>query len=135
MHGGTHAHIHPLYLAHPHPQNAVSQRTTAGRKLRRKVLQGAVMVFVTAGYSGKRFIFEKAHALGVKSIVLDAPDSWARLLEQEGQIAKFVPIDFNDADTVFDQCLAVSAVQRVVLRGLDGAGCAGRCWTGHCGAG
>lgn len=42
-----------------------------------QVLAGSVMVFVTAGYSGKRFIFEKAHSLGVKSIVLDAPDRWA----------------------------------------------------------
>jgi carnosine synthase len=32
------------------------------------------MVFVTAGYSGKRFIFERAKELGVRSVVLDGPD-------------------------------------------------------------
>lgn len=33
--------------------------------------------------------------------------SWVQMLEKEGKIAKFVPIDFNDAETVFDQCLKV----------------------------
>ena len=28
------------------------------------------MVFVTAGYSGKRFVFEKAKALGVSKLVI-----------------------------------------------------------------
>ena len=32
------------------------------------------MVFITAGYSGKKFIFDKAKQLGVKSIVVDGPD-------------------------------------------------------------
>jgi hypothetical protein len=36
-----------------------------------------------SGYSGKRFIFEKAHELGVRAIVLDGPDSWAQILEKE----------------------------------------------------
>jgi hypothetical protein len=38
------------------------------------VLRGTVVVFVTAGYSGKRFIFERAKELGVRSVVLDGPD-------------------------------------------------------------
>lgn len=59
---------------HTYTQDAVNNRNVAGRKLRRKVIAGSVMVFVTAGYSGKRFIFEKAHQLGIKSVVLDAPD-------------------------------------------------------------
>lgn len=61
------------------------------------------------GYSGKRFVFEKAAELGVKAIVLDAPDSWAQLMEGEGVISKFVPIDFSDAENVFDHCLEVRA--------------------------
>lgn len=55
-------------------QAIVSSRTADGRKMRRQVLKGAVMVFVTAGYSGKRFIFEKAKELGVRTVVLDGPD-------------------------------------------------------------
>ena len=38
------------------------------------MISGAVMVFITAGYSGKKFIFDKAKQLGVKSIVVDGPD-------------------------------------------------------------
>jgi hypothetical protein len=37
----------------------VTSRSVEGRRLRRHVLRGAVIVFVTAGYSGKRFIYEK----------------------------------------------------------------------------
>jgi hypothetical protein len=30
--------------------------------------------------SGKRFIFDKAHSLGVRTIIVDGPDSWAKSL-------------------------------------------------------
>lgn len=40
-------------------QDKVGSRTVEGRRLRRHVLKGAVIVFITAGYSGKKFIFEK----------------------------------------------------------------------------
>lgn len=40
-------------------QDKVGSRTLEGRRLRRHVLKGAVIVFITAGYSGKKFIFEK----------------------------------------------------------------------------
>ena len=55
-------------------QSAVTARNALGKKLRRQVISGAVMVFITAGYSGKKFIFDKAKQLGVKSIVVDGPD-------------------------------------------------------------
>ncbi len=42
------------------------------------MLKGSVIVFVTAGYSGKRFIFQKAKELGLRSVVLDGPDRCAR---------------------------------------------------------
>jgi len=87
------------------PLDRVGARTADGRRLRRHAIKGAVVAFVTAGYSGKRFIFEKAKELGVRAIILDASDSWAQLLVEEGVAEKFVPIDFSDADTVFEQCL------------------------------
>lgn len=43
------------------PQDKVGSRTLEGRRLRRHVLKGAVIVFITAGYSGKKFIFEKVN--------------------------------------------------------------------------
>jgi carnosine synthase len=87
------------------PLDRVGARTADGRRLRRHALKGAVVAFVTAGYSGKRFIFEKAKELGVRTIILDAADSWAQLLVEEGVAEKFVPIDFAESDTVFEQCL------------------------------
>lgn len=33
-----------------------------------------------AGYSGKKFIFDKAKELGVRVVVVDGPDSWAKSL-------------------------------------------------------
>lgn len=84
-------------------QDKVSERSVLGQKTRRSAVKGATLAFITAGYSGKRFIFEKAKELGVRSIVLDGPDSWVQLLETEGVIEKFVPIDFSNADTVFDR--------------------------------
>ncbi len=39
------------------------------------------------------------------------PCSWVQLLEKEGIIEKFVPIDFTDVDTVFDRCLKVWVCQ------------------------
>jgi hypothetical protein len=74
----------------------------------------------TTGYSGKRFVFEKAAELGVKAVVLDAPDSWAQLLEPEGVISAFVPIDFSDAESVFDRCLEGIKGAAARLGGLDG---------------
>jgi hypothetical protein len=43
----------------------------------------------------------------VKAIVLDGPDSWAQLMQREGTIAKFCPIDFSDAEHVFENCRKV----------------------------
>ena len=40
-------------------QDKVSSRSIDGLKLRRHLLRGAVVVFVTAGYSGKKFIFDR----------------------------------------------------------------------------
>lgn len=47
-------------------QAKVSAPTRAGRALRRSLLKGCVIVIVVAGYSGKRFIYERAHELGVR---------------------------------------------------------------------
>lgn len=58
--------------------------------------------------------------------MLDAPDSWAQLLEREGIIAKFIPIDFGDAEHAFDNCLKVcmgGGVSTWVGAEVAGQGC------------
>lgn len=50
-------------------QDQLSARSAEGRKLRRKVLRGTVLVCIVAGYHGKRFIYERAKELGIRCIV------------------------------------------------------------------
>ena len=69
----------PLNLLSSMPSDRVAARSMEGRRLRRHILRGAVIVFITAGYSGKRFIFEKAKELGVRSVIVDGPDSWSKV--------------------------------------------------------
>jgi carnosine synthase len=102
------------------PSNVVSSRSLEGRRLRRHVLRGAVIVFITAGYSGKRFIFEKAKELGVRSVIVDGPDSWSKSLVSEGIIENFISLDMSDAETVFDRALVAIQKLRKDLGELDG---------------
>lgn len=61
----------------------------------------------------------QAKELGVRSVVIDGPESWSQTLEKDGIIEKFIGIDFSDADTVFDQCLAaIKKAQSVRLLSL-----------------
>eukprot|EP00775_Hariotina_reticulata_P008874 gene8874-9052_t len=101
------------------PELQANSATAAGIRFRRAVLRDSVVAFITAGYSGKRFVFEKAKDLGVRSIILDGPDSWSQTLVGEGLVEQFVPIDFADAGTVVDRCM----VELIKIRdeiGLDG---------------
>ena len=47
-------------------QAKLSARTAEGRRLRRKILRGSVVVVLVAGYHGKRFIYERMAELGVR---------------------------------------------------------------------
>ena len=53
----------------------------------------------------------QAKELGVRTVIIDGPDSWSQTLQDEKMIEKFIGIDFSDADTVFDKCLA--AVKKI----------------------
>eukprot|EP00891_Asterochloris_glomerata_P006828 jgi/Astpho2/6828/Aster-06504 len=109
-----------LQLLNSMPMDKVGSRTMEGRRLRQHVLRGAVIVFITAGYSGKRFIFEKAKELGVRSVIIDGPDSWSQTLQDEGLIENFVGLDFADAETVYERCLTAISDVKQQLGELDG---------------
>lgn len=109
-----------LNLVSSLPGDRIAQRSLQGRQLRRHVLRGAVLVFVTAGYRGKRFIFERAKELGVRSVILDGPDSWSQELVEEGVAEKFVPLDMSDGETLFDRALEAVKRVRAELGDLDG---------------
>jgi len=50
----------------------------------------------------------------VRSVIIDGPDSWCQTLQDDNMIEKFIGIDFSDAESVFDKCLAAcKKVQKV----------------------
>jgi len=94
------------------PRDVLKAKGTEGQNLRRKMLDGAVIVFFTAGYEGKRFVYERAKALGVRSVMIESADSWSKGLLSEGIIEKFISIDMSlSSDQVYEQ--ALSAIQQL----------------------
>lgn len=78
-----------------------------GQELRRQMARGATVVFICAGLQGKRFTFERAAALGMKVVVIEHHDSWAKSMVDDGLIAKFLPVDFSQGgDQVFKDAMA-----------------------------
>lgn len=56
----------------------------------------------------------QAKELGVRTVIIDGPDSWAQSLKTDATIEKFVGLDFSDADTVFERCMeAINKVKKV----------------------
>lgn len=56
----------------------------------------------------------QAKELGVRTIIIDGPDSWCQTLQEERLAEQFVGIDFSNAETVFDRCLtAVRKIKKV----------------------
>ena len=89
------------------PIEALSHAGPEEQELRCKLLRGATIVFFSAGYARKKFIYRKAAKMGVKAVIIDTPDSWAKSLVEEQVIAKFIPVDMGmDAESVFNSALA-----------------------------
>jgi len=94
------------------PRDLLKAKGAEGQNLRRKMLDGAVIVFFTAGYEGKRFVYERAKALGVRSVMIESADSWSKGLLSEGIIEQFIPINMClSSDQVYDQ--ALNAIQQL----------------------
>lgn len=88
------------------PASLLDAQSEDAQALRRKLVNGATVVFITAGLRGKRFILERAAEMGIKSVVIDHPDSWCQQLVAEGIIAKFLPVDMGQSsEDVFEQAL------------------------------
>jgi len=102
------------------PRDFLEASTLEAQELRRSLVRGATVVFVSAGYPGKRFIFERVAELGVKSVILDHPDSWSRALVDQGVVAKFVPVDMSQSgEDVYQQ--AESLIKQLGDDGLTGS--------------
>jgi len=102
------------------PKEILAARGKDAQELRRKLLRGSTLVFFSAGYPGKRFIFERAAELGVKSVIIDHPDSWSKELVKQGIVAKFLPVDMSQSsEEVFNQALGL--IQQLGEDGITGA--------------
>jgi biotin carboxylase len=100
------------------PQSALEESSPEGELLRTKLLRGSRILFFCAGYQGKRFIYEQARKYGIRSIIVDNHDSWARDLAEVGIIERFIPIDLTQSpDDVLIECL--QAIDMMPIR-IDG---------------
>jgi carnosine synthase len=89
------------------PAKLLDANTSEAQSLRRKLVKGSTVVFISSGLKGKRFILEQAAALGVKSVVIDHHDSWCKELVATGVIAKFLPVDMTlGSEEVYEAALA-----------------------------
>mmetsp|Transcript_27274 Transcript_27274/g.82235 ORF Transcript_27274/g.82235 Transcript_27274/m.82235 type:complete len:541 (-) Transcript_27274:82-1704(-) len=88
------------------PVDLAATPGAGGQALRRVMLHGATIVFVTPGYKGKRFIYERAKELGVRSIIIDEAGSWAEGMVAEGVISQFVALDLErNSEAVLADCV------------------------------
>lgn len=62
-------------------------------ELRRALLAGARIAVIEPGYPAKRFLYERAGALGVELVLVGDRKSWARGLVDEGVAAGFLEAD------------------------------------------
>lgn len=101
------------------PRDLLTKHDESGKNLRRQLMRGATVVFVSAGLPGKKFTFEIAASLGIKPVILEHPDSWSKCLVEQGVAAKFLPVDFTqDSEQVFQQ--ALEAIRQLGQDGLTG---------------
>ena len=77
------------------PREDLNACSRDSQDLRIQLLRGACIVFFCAGYPGKKFIYEIARKRGVKSVIVDDHDSWAKRLVDEGIISHFVGVDMS----------------------------------------
>uniref|UniRef100_A0A6T1HZK7 ATP-grasp domain-containing protein n=1 Tax=Alexandrium monilatum TaxID=311494 RepID=A0A6T1HZK7_9DINO len=101
------------------PPELLQAKSPEAQDLRRQLSRGATVVFISAGLPGKRFTFERAAELGIKSVIIEHPDSWAASLVEQGIIAKFLPVDMTQSsEEVYNTALRL--IQQLEDDGLTG---------------
>ena len=53
------------------PSEVLSHASPEEQELRCKLLRGATIVFFSAGYPGKKFIYRKAAKMGITAVIID----------------------------------------------------------------
>eukprot|EP00667_Euglena_gracilis_P002345 EG_transcript_2348 len=84
-------------------------------------IPGRMVVFVAAGYEGKRFIFDIAHQMKLRVVVIDGEQSWSRSLVDEGVADAFIPLNIEELDdATFAACVEAINGAKERMGRLDG---------------
>ncbi|HET8820252.1 MAG TPA: ATP-grasp domain-containing protein [Thermoleophilaceae bacterium] len=82
-------------------------------------LEGASVLVVGAGYSGKRRVFERLAGLGVRAVVVDEPDHWSESLVADGLADTWISASVTgDADADAASVLAALRHDRIRVDGV-----------------
>jgi hypothetical protein len=98
-------------------QSLLATASVEGQEYRLSHLRDRVLVFISAGYSGKKFIFEKAKELGVLSVIIDNPGTWSSELAITGTIKRFIPMDMEGPNVVENIVAALQGLNDEVRLG------------------
>jgi len=88
-------------------------------ELRRELLTGSRIAVVEPGYESKRFIYDRARALGVELVFVGNEGSWARRLVDEGGAACYLPaVTSGNPDRAASSILTALGDQAGLLDGV-----------------
>lgn len=88
-------------------------------ELRRELLAGSRIAVIEPGYPNKRFVYERAAALGVELVLVAKPGSWAHTLVGEGVAARLLGADpSGEPDRAAAAVLAALAEEADSLDGV-----------------
>jgi biotin carboxylase len=100
-------------------QAAVRASGPEADALRRGLLAGSRIAVIEPGYLNKRFVYERARALGVELVLVGASDGWARTLVDEGVAARLLAADpAGDPDRAARAVLAALGEEAELLDGV-----------------
>src|SRR5579872_6987032 len=104
--------------AHTDPA-AVSARGPESDALRRVLLAGSRIAVIEPGYPNKRFVYERAAALGVELVLVAKSGSWAHALLDEGVAARVLDADpSGEPDRAAEAMLAALGEEAESLDGV-----------------
>jgi len=99
--------------------HVVRGRGAAGDALRRTILAGSRVAVINPGSHAKRFMYERAKALGVELVLVGRPDSWARSLVDDGVAVRYIDVEWpGDPDEAADLGLSALNDESGLLDGV-----------------
>lgn len=82
------------------------------------LLAGRRLLIVMGSYPGKRPMYERARALGIKLVVLDGPGHWTQAAVQEGLFEHFIQVDLLPQSTLAERALRAVQASGLTFDGV-----------------